>query len=395
MEQIESLFRVPYQADQGEGNRAGVVHIKACDPNEAERLALEQVKSKYGENWKIDAGETSLANFADIWRDQPNEELCNTISAEGSESSFYERRAAARILARRSYEPAGEILLRWLNNPREGIGNFCYGYEHSAAHNEPEDHLSANDAEPFQVQNLATESLGLMRYEPARRDLQKILETDGITRECSGYYPGDEGMKKRIEEARKIMQLALARFDNPNMPETDLEDDTLLYIAAASPNRFFRTSLFKAMAKHVMESSPDYWISSSTQLAERYIEALRRLPGLEIPVMEICEDKLSAEYRKYPHMSGIATDVFQIPKIDLTSFLARQGMNLDIEKLERVCAEILGLTRNGEYLHSGSSVYSNVTLFDGTTVLVNDGLRKGIREYLERNHLFFHGGVIG
>ncbi len=270
-----------------------------------------------------------MANFADFWRDHRSEALFSKyIECVGDEGElgYHKRRAATRILARRKYEPAGEVLLEWLREPAKGIARYCYGIEYVTG---IADHLETNDAEPCQVQNMAAESLGLMGYEPARSDLQKM----SVTSSANSRYP---------QNYRETTKLALMRLDNPNMPEADLEPDLLLY-AAVLPNKFFRGPEFKSIANTVISRNPEN--------AERYIEALRRMPDINLPP-------------------------------ELPSFIAKYGMREDIERFEETCKGVLTIVHEQRGLANGSNVMLGIRLFDGSLALINAVVRKEIENYL-------------
>jgi|SRR3989344_611434 len=115
-------------------------------------------------------------DFAEMWEGKSEEELFShyiETVAGVYKTGLHKRRAAARILARRKHQPTGEILTKWLNNPKKGIGKY-EEHEWGTATSQPYTWYLA-DTEERHITHLAAESLGLMRYEKARAALEKLL----------------------------------------------------------------------------------------------------------------------------------------------------------------------------------------------------------------------------
>ncbi len=394
-QKYNELFRVPYSVSTSTSSGTtpfhhedysggGVVHISALSPDKAKELALGQLRPRYDEG-SIGFGKVSLVTFVDMWRDQTSEELFQTYIANAPESDlvFYERRAAARLLAERQYEPVGEVLLRWLNNPEQGMVHPCTDDPpFSSRHNVfVTDFHFQGDVRPRDIRAMATESLGLMRYGGARSDLERLANDDGIRGEDPGSYVG--------------LQFAKGRLDNPDFHYAgkgcELEHDLLIFIAATSPKDFFRTSLFKGMVNQIIANDPDYWCSSNTKLAERYIEALRRLPDLRLPVVDpnAAPEMLMpiTDYAILQHVGGsISKGAVAVPEIDLTAFLARKGINMDIAEFEEICGGVLSTVREESGLTNGRGQVK-VSLFDGTTPWVNGGVKMEILKYLKEKSI--------
>ncbi len=318
--------------------------------------------------------------FAELWENRTSEELFKILADvgrssirewEGSKLGFHQRRAAARILARRKFYPTSFILLRWLNEPQEGVGDYVYGYE-----DRPHELLIRNDSEPSQILNLAIESLGLMRYEPSRIHLRDMLEqripekfsSTAITRETREYFGwpmNAEGLAEEVAKTKKRIQLALERLDDPDIPETDIEDDLLLYIAASTPIDYFRKNSFKELATKVVRSQ-------GSKVAQRYIEALRKLPDMDISFDP------NSEYRDESRLVG---------KMALT------GTKMDgkIEKFEKMCDDIFQIVKTAKGLSSGGRTMWNQYLFDGSVVVdhsaecLNHFFRSGMLESVSSN----------
>jgi len=145
------------------------------------------------------------------------------------------------------------------------------------------------------------------------------------------------------------------------------------------------------MVNQIIANDPDYWCSSNTKLAERYIEALRRLPDLRLPVVDpnAAPEMLMpiTDYAILQHVGGsISKGAVAVPEIDLTAFLARKGINMDIAEFEEICGGVLSTVREESGLTNGRGQVK-VSLFDGTTPWVNGGVKMEILKYLKEKSI--------
>ncbi len=202
-------------------------------------------------------------DFVEIWEGKSNEELFHILeNVVGGE--FYDRRAAARILARRKHQPTGELLTEWLRDPEKGIGKIkCSEWGTATT---PHEDYYRNDTNEWEVAILAIESLGLIGHELECEETKPLLRKLLDSGEIKGFD---------LSSVDQLTQWALFRLYEPNEPEINIEDDMILYIATKVRTDFFRDVTFDRLANQMISTH-------GRDVARGYIEALRKVPDIDI-----------------------------------------------------------------------------------------------------------------
>jgi hypothetical protein len=281
-------------------------------------------------------------DFVDRWEGKSEEELFIKYIKTVAETNFHGRRSAARILARRKHQPTEKVLIEWLNDTRRGIGKHIE-YEWGTATSPPYT-LESDDAKGIDIIHLAVESLGLMGYilecQQTRSALEKLLCDDSLV------------------HMNNLVIWALRRLDEPNEPEIEMEDDMLLYIAATARPNFFKEKAFKELVTKMISTH-------GREVARKYIEALRKVPDIDIPAESGNNDYFSRRSL--------------IPLV--ASIGLRYGRNQ--EEFESLCQELLTIVRTSRGFERGvSHTTIGHYLYDGVSTLVNDGVELTVKDYI-------------
>ena len=297
-------------------------------------------------------------DFAEMWEGKSEEELFShyiETVAGVYKTGLHKRRAAARILARRKHQPTGEILTRWLNNPKKGIGKY-EEHEWGTATSQPYTWYLA-DTEERHITHLAAESLGLMRYEKARVALEKLLLGNRIA---------EYSLETSLGNLEETVRWALKRLDNSDTPENGIEDDMLLYIATAYPD-FFREAAFKGFANKMISMY-------GRDVARKYIEGLRKVPDIHVPNIHVPtgsrENDYFFRYKLIPLMAPVG-------------FL--YGRNQ--EEFGNICQELFNIVKTSKGYARGvsnTSVFLSSWLYDGSDANLNDGVELTVKEYVDK-----------
>lgn len=296
----------------------------------------------------------------EMWEGKSEEELFShhiETVAGVYKTGIHRRCAAARILARRKHQPTGEKLTKWLDNPKKGIGKYEL-HEWGTATSRPYTWY-LDDTEEGHVIHLAAESLGLMRYQKARAALEAL---DGRIAKYS--------RETSLGNLEGIVSWALKRLDNPDTPETGIEDDMILYIATAQPD-FFREKAFKELAVKMISMY-------GRDVARRYIEGLRNLPDIQI----LKDIHILTRSRE----NGYSFTRDLIPLMAHIGF--RYGRNQ--EEFRNLCQEIFNI-KNPSKLHDKGVSHITVNLqdylYDGRSAILNailvSAVRSTVKQYVD------------
>ncbi len=304
-------------------------------------------------------------DFVDMWEEKSDEELFTAYigTVVGARATgLHNRRSAARILARRKHQPAGDVLIEWLKKPKKGIGQYLV-CEWGTATSPPQSWFEQDTEERF-ILHLSVESLGLMRYKTARAALEVLL-SDGRIVQYS--LIGSLGNQKLIQRSAKHLEgsarWALKRLENPDIPETGIDDDMLLYIASERPD-FFREEAFKGLATQMITRY-------GRDAARMYFEALRKVPDIYLHA--------DSGEKNCPSGCGL------IPLVASIGF--RYGNNQ--QEFNRLCQELFNMVKTSRGFERGVShttVILQNCLYDGSDARLNDGVEMAVREYIDASN---------
>lgn len=299
------------------------------------------------------------------WHKLSDEKLISILldisEHQGKEGDFYKRWAAARILGRRHCQRIAPAMRKWIREPNDGVSHYCYGYEHSASHNEwPEDYLFAPDCEPWQVQVVAAQTLGLLEVDEARGELLALFEKSvasyqqrlAARRKFRYVLTQDPEPDRLVADACNRAVLAIDR-----QRLVDLEEDLILFAAASYQDKIFREGRFLRLAQQAAN------ISLETLIA--YLDPLRRIPDLRF---------------------DLRTPRTNQTRIDLVDALAEIGAK-DFHHLGHFTdlAEMcLGLLRSPTEPDS-DAYYHKIKFYDGAEIWENTAITTQVADIINAN----------
>lgn len=309
--------------------------------------------------------------LVEVWESKSPDELLDILKGAGVytprlKSGLFGEWAAARLLAKRGCETetAGEILLSWL---KEGLDKEYYSAHYPPVHS---------------ILVMVIESLGLMKYIPAKDYLKKLLKgkedkiKDAYDPFCGTPYRNIPQLLESDTGFRETIKIALSRLNNQDVPEIDLDDEILFFFLGLPRSReareffeeeFFEKKIFRNLVQQLVQQY-------GRKTAIRYLEALKKVPDVRIPTGTITEKWYQ-----------------QTPLYALMTYIGALYAN-QIEEFEKMAGEVYSIVKTAR--GSRGNVYIVVYLWDSvwnwtyndgeySSGTVNDGVRETIKDYLE------------